>query len=295
MSIGKQPISIEGADKQPIARKEGREKDQIANKIIEMNVGGVVYSTTTHTLFQFHGSLFPHLLRQYYCCVNNKNNKSNNNNNTATNEEALNNGDDITTTYKSSAHSPIDSTLSWDAPIVDNHHRLFIDRDGVLFRFVLDFLRNKKIVLPEEFQEIDRLKQEAGYFKLPSLFDQLCTKNAQSSSRVASRNNIFDSQNDNSTSPHNNTSPHNSTSPCTSFSSYLTSPLPTNTFSTTPQPTPGYIVLGYRGTFAFGREGSSLDAKFRKLWRILVCGRVSLCRLVFKEMLNESREVDRGG
>jgi hypothetical protein len=55
----------------------------------------------------------------------------------------------------------------------------------------------------------------------------------------------------------------------------------------------GYITVGYRGTFAFGRDGLA-DVKFRKLSRILVCGRVALCREVFGETLNESRDPDRG-
>ncbi|CAD6192507.1 unnamed protein product [Caenorhabditis auriculariae] len=56
--------------------------------------------------------------------------------------------------------------------------------------------------------------------------------------------------------------------------------------------TGGYITLGYRGTFAFGRDGQA-DVKFRKLHRILVCGRATLCREVFSDTLNESR--DPGG
>ncbi|CAB3404643.1 unnamed protein product [Caenorhabditis bovis] len=56
--------------------------------------------------------------------------------------------------------------------------------------------------------------------------------------------------------------------------------------------TGGYITLGYRGTFAFGRDGQA-DVKFRKLHRILVCGRATLCREVFGDTLNESR--DPGG
>ncbi|KAG5313201.1 KCD16 protein, partial [Pseudoatta argentina] len=56
---------------------------------------------------------------------------------------------------------------------------------------------------------------------------------------------------------------------------------------------PGYITIGYRGSFAFGREGLA-DVKFRKLSRILVCGRVALCRDVFGETLNESRDPDHG-
>ena len=73
-------------------------------------------------------------------------------------------------------------------------------------------------------------------------------------------------------------------------------------------PMQGYIVVGYRGTFAFGRDMS--DVKFRKLTRILVHGKSVLCREVFKveasngayschalsikDTLNESRDPDRG-
>jgi len=41
----------------------------------------------------------------------------------------------------------------------------------------------------------------------------------------------------------------------------------------------GYITLGYRGTFGFGKDGLS-DVKFRKLSRLIVSGKVALCREV---------------
>ncbi len=53
------------------------------------------------------------------------------------------------------------------------------------------------------------------------------------------------------------------------------------------------ITLGYRGTFSFGKDGL-IDVKFRKLGRILVSGRVSVCREVFTDTLNESRDPDHG-
>ena len=56
---------------------------------------------------------------------------------------------------------------------------------------------------------------------------------------------------------------------------------------------PGFILVGYRGTFQFGRDGLA-DVKFRKISRILVSGRVSVCREVFGDTLNESRDPDRG-
>ena len=43
----------------------------------------------------------------------------------------------------------------------------------------------------------------------------------------------------------------------------------------------GYITVGYRGTFAIGR-GDMSTTGFRKLGRILVCGKSALCREVFK-------------
>lgn len=55
----------------------------------------------------------------------------------------------------------------------------------------------------------------------------------------------------------------------------------------------GVITVGYRGSFQFGKDGLA-DVKFRKLSRILVCGRVTLCRDVFGETLNESRDPDHG-
>lgn len=53
--------------------------------------------------------------------------------------------------------------------------------------------------------------------------------------------------------------------------------------------------MGLKGTFYFGPQGlPAADINFRKIMRILVCGRVSLCREVFKESLNEARDPDRG-
>lgn len=117
----------------------------------------------------------------------------------------------------------------------DSKNRVFVDRDGVLFRYVLDFLRNRKLVLPENFREKDRLAQEAAFYNLPALVDAVQSRKKSS----------------------------------------------------------GYITIGYRGSFAFGRDGLA-DVKFRKITRILVCGRVTLCRDVFGETLNESRDPDHG-
>jgi len=51
---------------------------------------------------------------------------------------------------------------------------------------------------------------------------------------------------------------------------------------------PGFILVGYRGTFQFGRDGLA-DVKFRKISRILVSGRVSVCREVFGDDVDLGR------
>ncbi|CAG9782131.1 unnamed protein product [Diatraea saccharalis] len=42
----------------------------------------------------------------------------------------------------------------------------FIDRDGGMFRHILNFLRNKKLLLPADFPYLDLLIHEAHYFEL---------------------------------------------------------------------------------------------------------------------------------
>uniref|UniRef100_A0A182SG12 Uncharacterized protein n=1 Tax=Anopheles maculatus TaxID=74869 RepID=A0A182SG12_9DIPT len=117
---------------------------------------------------------------------------------------------------------------------VDAQGRFFIDRDGALFRHVLDYLRDPvRYTLPVGFLERDRLRREAEYFRLAGLLELLAKQ------------------------------------------------------------VPGCITVGYRGSFQFGRDGLA-DVKFRKITRLLVHGRVALCREVFGDTLNESRDPDHG-
>lgn len=141
----------------------------------------------------------------------------------------------------------------------DGKGKYFLDRDGVLFRYILDYLRNQKLVLPENFHEKERLKHEAEYFKLPELARSAGILHTNKLSPLTRRR----------------ITPAINSHPVAEGKSH------------------GYITVGYRGTFAFGRDGLA-DVKFRKLSRIIVCGKVSLCREVFKDTLNESRDPDRG-
>jgi len=119
----------------------------------------------------------------------------------------------------------------------DGKGRYFIDGDGVLFRYILDYLRDGTLALPECFRERERLKREADKLNLTNMSEEISSDNKSK--------------------------------------------------------LPGCITVGYRGSFQFGKDGLA-DVKFRKLSRILVCGRVALMREVFGESLNESRDPDHG-
>ncbi|XP_060520379.1 BTB/POZ domain-containing protein Tiwaz [Cylas formicarius] len=49
----------------------------------------------------------------------------------------------------------------------------FIDRDGGMFRHILNFMRNSKLLIPENFQDLDLLLEEARYFDIPPMIRQL--------------------------------------------------------------------------------------------------------------------------
>lgn len=42
----------------------------------------------------------------------------------------------------------------------------FIDRDGAMFRHILNFLRNRQLMVPADFGELELLLNEAVYFEL---------------------------------------------------------------------------------------------------------------------------------
>lgn len=55
----------------------------------------------------------------------------------------------------------------------------FIDRDGDMFRHILNFLRNKKLLLPADFPHVELLLHEAVYFELDrkySLFTRIYSR-----------------------------------------------------------------------------------------------------------------------
>lgn len=59
-----------------------------------------------------------------------------------------------------------------------------------------------------------------------------------------------------------------------------------------PDKSSGFLTLGYRGSYTTVRDNQA-DAKFRRVARIMVCGRIALAKEVFGDTLNESRDPDR--
>ncbi|XP_071954482.1 uncharacterized protein [Antedon mediterranea] len=54
-------------------------------------------------------------------------------------------------------------------PPQDDNNRYYIDRDGPTFRYVLNFLRQSKLILPDGFKDWDLLAAEAEFYKIEDL------------------------------------------------------------------------------------------------------------------------------
>lgn len=152
----------------------------------------------------------------------------------------------------------------------DTKGRFFVDRDGFLFRYILDYMRDQQLVLPDHFPERGRLQREAEFFILPELVKLLAPK-------LSKQNSLGDEgcQSD----PEEPSPGADLAVACSSVASG-------------DGKCSGFITIGYRGSYTLGRD-SQADAKFRRVARIMVCGKTSLAKEVFGETLNESRDPDR--
>ncbi|XP_067103900.1 BTB/POZ domain-containing protein KCTD16a [Osmerus mordax] len=138
----------------------------------------------------------------------------------------------------------------------DLRGRYFIDRDGFLFRYVLDYLRDKQVVLPDHFPERGRLRREAEYFQLPELVKFLTS---DKSKHCPDDYSDFDDNSDQIFSPYALDRRY------------------------------GYITVGFKGHC---REIQT-DSKAKKVPRIFISGRVGLAKEVFGDTLNQGHDVDR--
>ncbi|XP_053912265.1 BTB/POZ domain-containing protein KCTD12 [Cuculus canorus] len=180
----------------------------------------------------------------------------------------------------------------------DSKGRFFLDRDGFLFRYILDYLRDLQLVLPEHFPERSRLQREAEYFQLPDLARRLAQARAARPAALPRDGSVCAED-----------PPllgYLEAEPAEGGGAAACAPSPTGSRSPSGAPllTPsqsldgaggrrsGYITIGYRGSYTIGREAQA-DAKFRRVARITVCGKTALAKEVFGETLNESRDPDR--
>uniref|UniRef100_A0A4W5KW71 Potassium channel tetramerisation domain containing 12b n=1 Tax=Hucho hucho TaxID=62062 RepID=A0A4W5KW71_9TELE len=161
----------------------------------------------------------------------------------------------------------------------DTKGRFFVDRDGFLFRYILDYMRDQQLVLPDHFPERGRLQREAEFFNLPELVKILAPK-------FSKQNSLGDEgcQSDPEDSSPGIDTGRNLASLGTAACASL---VPSGDGKRS-----GFITIGYRGSYTLGRD-SQTDAKFRRVARIMVCGKTLLAKEVFGETLNESRDPDR--
>ncbi|XP_030594397.1 BTB/POZ domain-containing protein KCTD16-like [Archocentrus centrarchus] len=148
----------------------------------------------------------------------------------------------------------------------DLRGRYFIDRDGFLFRYVLDYLRDKQVVLPDHFPERGRLKREAEYFQLPELVKLLSSEESK-----LIPDDLYYSDLDDASQG--------------SDQRYY----PSYAFDRRY----GYITVALKGVCAAGGRETQTDGKARKLPRIFISSRIGLAKEVFGDALNENRDMDR--
>ncbi|XP_002731176.1 BTB/POZ domain-containing protein KCTD6-like [Saccoglossus kowalevskii] len=71
-------------------------------------------------------------------------------------------------------HSMLGSMFSERVPTqLDQNGHYFIDRDGEIFRYVLNFLRSTRLSLPENFKDWELLATEADFFQIPELIEAI--------------------------------------------------------------------------------------------------------------------------
>lgn len=91
---------------------------------------------------------------------------------------SLNVGGEIyTTTLDTLTHhrdSMLGAMFTGQIPVLrDNRGHVFIDRDGKIFRYILNYLRSNSLDLPDGFSEVALLRREADFFQIHPLLEEI--------------------------------------------------------------------------------------------------------------------------
>ena len=65
------------------------------------------------------------------------------------------------------------SMLSLLTCLRDQDGNVFVDRDGEMFGYILNFCRHQKLILPEDFSKFELLEKEAEYYGLHTLVNEI--------------------------------------------------------------------------------------------------------------------------
>lgn len=68
----------------------------------------------------------------------------------------------------------------------DAQGNYFIDRDGFMFRHILNFLRSGRLCLPQGFKDFDLLEAEADFYQIPPLISAIQTLKSSQPSKTRS-------------------------------------------------------------------------------------------------------------
>lgn len=91
---------------------------------------------------------------------------------------SLNIGGEIyTTTLDTLTHyrdSMLGAMFTGQIPVLrDKSGHVFIDRDGKIFRYILNYLRSNSLDLPDGFSEVALLRREADFFQIRPLLEEI--------------------------------------------------------------------------------------------------------------------------
>lgn len=88
---------------------------------------------------------------------------------TSRNTVRLNIGGHLYTTTKSTLTKYSSNALNKILLNLDDEGNVFVDRDGRMFQYILEFLRNGELCLPDDFSEFDSLTKEVNLYGIDEL------------------------------------------------------------------------------------------------------------------------------